>query len=71
MKANIYIDIEAQLTGNILSDPDTGPDSITDAEVESMWLYGIEYTGQAVRAKFGDLHDLIMKDADDGEWFDE
>lgn len=42
---------------------------VDDADIESLWMFGRDWTGDEIRSKFGELADYIIYNSDDfGEW---
>jgi hypothetical protein len=69
MKATTTTEITATLTARRISDPDTGPDEITDVEIETVYMFEREWTDRELRDEFGNLAEWI-KDAVDMEEFE-
>lgn len=59
MKATTTTEITATLTARRISDPDTGPDEITDVEIETAWFRDREWTRAEMKAEFGNLVEWI------------
>ena len=69
MKATYTTEITATLTARRVSDPDTGPDDITDVEIETVYLFDREWSDRELRDEFGNLSEWI-KDTVDVEEFE-
>ena len=68
MKATTTTEITATLTARRIQDPDTGPDELTDLEIETVYMFDREWTDRELRDEFGRLADWIIDNVDDEEF---
>lgn len=68
MKADIYLDFTATLTGRRVHDPDTGPDEVEDIELETVYMFDREWNNRELRDEFGNLADWIIGTVDSGDF---
>ena len=71
MKATTATEITATLTARRIHDPDTGPDEITDVEIETVYLFDREWTHDELEAEFGKLAEWIIEAAETEDFEDE
>lgn len=68
MKATTTTEITATLTARRIHDPDTGPDELTDVEIETVHMFEREWTTRELRDEFGNLAEWIVDSVDDEEF---
>jgi hypothetical protein len=72
MKQTITLTVEVDVSGNRISDPETGPDEVVDIRVDELRLsQGDSFTCKQAEAHFGDLIDFALDEIDSMAWEDE
>lgn len=71
MKQTIQLTIELDVTGRLLSDPETGPNEVVDIRVDEVRLPRDTFTRKEAEAHFGDLVGFALDEIDSAAWEDE
>ena len=62
------LDFTAHLSAKLIHDPLTGPDEVTEVEIEEVEMFGSQWTEQELKMHFGDLYKWIKAEVDSNDW---